>query len=45
MQGFYEALKQRRFVINPGKVTGADTFRIGNIGHVFRKISSSCCWP
>lgn len=32
---FYEALKQRRFVIYPGKVTGADTFRIGNIGHVF----------
>ena len=32
---FYEALKKRRFVIYPGKVTGADTFRIGNIGHVF----------
>ncbi|MEC9004726.1 MAG: 2-aminoethylphosphonate--pyruvate transaminase [Planctomycetota bacterium] len=34
-QEFYEALKKRRFVIYPGKVTGADTFRIGNIGHVF----------
>ena len=32
---FYEALKERRFVIYPGKVTGAETFRIGNIGHVF----------
>jgi len=32
---FYQALKARGFVIYPGKVTGADTFRIGNIGHVF----------
>ncbi len=32
---FYEALKKRRFVIYPGKVSGAETFRIGNIGHVF----------
>lgn len=32
---FYEALKRRRFVIYPGKVSTAETFRIGNIGHVF----------
>lgn len=32
---FYEAVKRRRFVIYPGKVSQADTFRIGNIGHVF----------
>ena len=32
---FYTALKARRFVIYPGKVSNADTFRIGNIGHVF----------
>lgn len=32
---FYAALKARRFVIYPGKVSEADTFRIGNIGHVF----------
>lgn len=32
---FYEALKARRFVIYPGKVSHADTFRIGTIGHVF----------
>jgi 2-aminoethylphosphonate-pyruvate transaminase len=31
----YEALKARRFVIYPGKVSNADTFRIGTIGHVF----------
>ncbi len=32
---FYEALKKRRFVIYPGKISQAETFRIGNIGHVF----------
>lgn len=32
---FYEALKRRRFVIYPGKVSAAATFRIANIGHVF----------
>jgi len=32
---FYHALKEKGFVIYPGKVSVADTFRIGNIGHVF----------
>jgi 2-aminoethylphosphonate-pyruvate transaminase len=32
---FYSRLKSRRFVIYPGKVSQADTFRIGTIGHVF----------
>jgi 2-aminoethylphosphonate-pyruvate transaminase len=32
---FFDKLKTRRFMIYPGKVTHADTFRIGNIGHVF----------
>ena len=31
---FYQALKHRGFVIYPGKVTDADTFRIGNIGDI-----------
>jgi len=31
---FYHALKARGFVIYPGKVTAADTFRIGTIGDV-----------
>lgn len=31
---FYGALKQHGFVIYPGKVSSADTFRIGNIGDV-----------
>ncbi len=34
-QRFYSELKGRGFVIYPGKVTSASTFRIGNIGHVF----------
>ncbi len=33
-QQFYDRLKSRRFVIYPGKVTNADTFRIGTIGNV-----------
>ncbi len=32
---FYDAMKARRFVIYPGKVSHAETFRIGTIGHVF----------
>ncbi len=32
---FFDKLKTRRFMIYPGKVTDADSFRIGNIGHVF----------
>ena len=31
---FYNLLKEQGFVIYPGKVTGADTFRIGSIGDV-----------
>lgn len=33
---FYDQLKQRGFVIYPGKVTQADTFRIGTIGDIHR---------
>lgn len=32
---FYYALKERGFVIYPGKISKQDTFRIGNIGDVF----------
>ena len=34
-QEFYGLLKQQGFVIYPGKVSDADTFRIGTIGDVF----------
>lgn len=33
-KSFYQQLKQRGFVIYPGKISQADTFRIGNIGDV-----------
>lgn len=32
---FYDELKHRRYVIYPGKISQAETFRIGNIGNVF----------
>ncbi len=32
---FYDELKKRRYVIYPGKVSQAETFRIGNIGNVY----------
>jgi 2-aminoethylphosphonate-pyruvate transaminase len=31
---FYEKIKERGFVLYPGKISSADTFRIGNIGDV-----------
>ena len=34
-EGFYRRLSDRGFIIYPGKLTRVDTFRIGNIGHVF----------
>ena len=34
-RAFYDRLKAEGFVIYPGKVSDADCFRIGNIGHVF----------
>ena len=32
---FYQQLKAKGFVIYPGKISQADTFRIGNIGDVY----------
>lgn len=32
---FYQRLKAKGFVIYPGKISQADTFRIGNIGDVY----------
>ncbi|MBW1696577.1 MAG: 2-aminoethylphosphonate--pyruvate transaminase [Deltaproteobacteria bacterium] len=34
-RSFYNRLKQKGFVIYPGKVSKMSAFRIGNIGHVF----------
>jgi 2-aminoethylphosphonate-pyruvate transaminase len=35
---FYDVLKGRGFVIYPGKVSRADTFRVGTIGRSIRRI-------
>jgi 2-aminoethylphosphonate-pyruvate transaminase len=35
-QSFYDRLRERGFVIYPGKLTVADTFRIGCIGRLGR---------
>jgi len=32
---FYRAVKERGFALYPGKISQADTFRIGNIGEVY----------
>jgi len=34
-KAFYEAVKAKGFVLYPGKISQADTFRIGNIGEVY----------
>lgn len=34
-QEMYQYIKERGYAIYPGKVTDADTFRIGNIGEIY----------
>jgi 2-aminoethylphosphonate-pyruvate transaminase len=34
---FYNSVKKKGFVLYPGKISQADTFRIGNIGEVYPK--------
>jgi 2-aminoethylphosphonate-pyruvate transaminase len=49
---FYDLLKEKGFVIYPGKVTDLDTFRIGNIGDIhsadisrlLKAVESSIYW-
>jgi 2-aminoethylphosphonate-pyruvate transaminase len=40
---FYEYLKQRGFVIYPGKLTDVETFRIGNIGEIYEEDIKRLC--
>jgi len=40
---FYEYVKQRGYVIYPGKLTDADTFRIGNIGEIYLQDIEQLC--
>ena len=32
---FYTYIKERGYVLYPGKLTDADTFRVGNIGEIY----------
>ena len=36
-QEMYDYIKERGYAIYPGKVTEADTFRIGNIGEIYEE--------
>ncbi len=39
----YEFIKERGYAIYPGKVTNADTFRIGNIGEIYSDDMNKLC--
>lgn len=39
----YEYIKERGYAIYPGKVTDADTFRIGNIGEIYKDDINKVC--
>lgn len=39
----YEYIKERGYAIYPGKVTEAETFRIGNIGEIYKEDIISLC--
>lgn len=40
---FYSFVKERGFVIYPGKLTDVDTFRIGNIGEIYEEDINELC--
>lgn len=42
-QNMYQYIKDRGYAIYPGKVTDADTFRIGNIGEIYREDIEKLC--
>lgn len=42
-QEMYEYIKERGYAIYPGKVTDADTFRIGNIGEIYEEDIVKLC--
>ena len=39
----YDFIKERCYAIYPGKVTDADTFRIGNIGEIYPEDIEKLC--
>jgi 2-aminoethylphosphonate-pyruvate transaminase len=40
---FYSFVKERGYVIYPGKLTDVDTFRIGNIGEIYEQDIQTLC--
>lgn len=42
-QEMYRYIKDRGYAIYPGKVTDADTFRIGNIGEIYKEDIDKVC--
>jgi 2-aminoethylphosphonate-pyruvate transaminase len=40
---FYESIKEQGFVLYPGKLTDVDTFRIGNIGEIYKEDIERLC--
>jgi 2-aminoethylphosphonate-pyruvate transaminase len=42
-ENFYSFVKERGYVIYPGKLTDADTFRIGNIGEIYEEDIQELC--
>ncbi|MGE7057268.1 2-aminoethylphosphonate--pyruvate transaminase, partial [Paenibacillus glucanolyticus] len=40
---FYAYIKERGYVIYPGKLTDVDTFRIGNIGEIYEQDIEELC--
>lgn len=42
-QHFYAYIKDRGYVIYPGKLTDVDTFRIGNIGEIYEQDIEQLC--
>lgn len=42
-ESFYNYVKERGFVIYPGKLTDVDTFRVGNIGEIYTGDIESLC--
>lgn len=42
-EAFYAYVKERGYVIYPGKLTDVDTFRIGNIGEIYEEDINTLC--
>ena len=42
-EDFYFYVKERGYVLYPGKLTDVDTFRIGNIGEIYEEDIHALC--